>query len=93
MELMFLPVLIGGTVYLWVDAKMPKHIRGMSTYTWFTYTFHTSMALIVNRMLVTGILQIAGTDTDKLIIFDFSAGIFLLTAILFLLKSRKRLAR
>jgi len=93
MELMFLPVLIVGFVYLWIDGKMPMHIKGMSIYTWFTYTLHTSIALIVNRMLVTGILQIAGTDTDKLIIFDFSAGIFLLAATLFFWKLRKRMAR
>ena len=93
MEFMFLPTMIGGVAYLWIDAKIPKNIRGLPIYTWFTYTFHTSMALIVNRMFVTGILHIAGTDTDKLIVFDLSASIFFLASVLFLLKSRKSIAR
>ena len=93
MELMFLPVLIGGIIYFWIDKKTPKNVKVQSLYTWFTYTFHTAVVLMVNRMLVTGILYIAGTDTDKLFIFDASIALFSTFAIFFLFKIGKISAR
>jgi|GEM_PF-5802686 len=93
MELMFLPVIILGACYVWIDHQMPSKQKFTPMYIGFTYIFHTAMALIVNRMLVSGILQIAGTDSDKLFIFDYSAAIFLFTAVMILLLILKKLAR
>jgi hypothetical protein len=93
MELMFLPVILLGAFYMWIDHQMPIKQKLSPMYIGFTYIFHTAMALIVNRMLVSGILQIAGTESDKIFIFDFAIVIFLFAAVMILLLILRKLAR
>lgn len=78
---------------MWIDHQMPIKQKLSPMYIGFTYIFHTAMALIVNRMLVSGILQIAGTESDKLFIFDYTAIIFMFMALMILLLILRRLAR
>ena len=85
MALMFLPVLCGGAVYLLIDARVPLIHKSKTSYVWFTYTYHTFMALFVNRLLIEGILQIAGSDSNAMVIFDVSLIFFLVVSLIFLL--------
>lgn len=92
MSLMFTPVLLGGAVYLWIDAQVPSIHKSRAFYVWFTYTFHTFIALFVNRLLIEGILQIAGSDSSAMVIFDVALIFFLAVSLLFLLKTARYIA-
>lgn len=93
MELMFLPVLIGGIIFLWLDGFMPDKVQRQPLYTVYTYTFHTAIAMMVNGMLVSGILHIAGSESDKIIIFDIAAYFFIAATAIILIKIIRDMAR
>lgn len=93
MELMFLPVLIGGIIFMWLDRFIPEKGKRLHLYTVYTYTFHTAIAFFVNGMLVSGILHIAGSESDKIIIFDGAATFFIAVTAIILIKIVRDMAR
>lgn len=93
MALMFMPVLFGGAIYLWIDARVPLIHKSKTYYVWFTYTYHTFIALFVNRLLIEGILQIAGSDSNAMVIFDAALVFFLAVSLIFLIKTVRNIVR
>ncbi|PKM86953.1 MAG: hypothetical protein CVU85_06790 [Firmicutes bacterium HGW-Firmicutes-10] len=74
MTLMFLPVLLGGLVFVLLRALMKHRLYKHRLYRLFTFLYHSSIALFVNGMLVKGILEIAGTGSKYIVIFQLLAG-------------------
>jgi hypothetical protein len=93
MELMFLPVLIGGIIFMWLERFIPDKVKRMPVHTLYTYSFHTAIAIMVNGMLVSGILHIAGSESDKIVIFDITATFFIAVTAIILIKIIRDMAR
>ena len=69
MTLMFLPVLVGGIFWVSLRGFFKARLRGHRLYRLLTFLFHSSIAFLVNGMLVKGILDIAGTSSNYILLF------------------------
>lgn len=85
MTLMFLPVLFGGIMIVTLRGVMKERLWNHRLYRLFSYLYHSSIALLVNGMLVKGVLEIAGTHSKYLIVFHLFFGIFATLTIVALL--------
>jgi hypothetical protein len=92
MTFMFLPVLLGGFVLVVLRAILKKRLVEHRLYRLFSFSFHSSIALLVNGMLVKGILEIAGTGSKYLFIFQYLAGLLsvMTMVVMFLIITSKR---
>jgi hypothetical protein len=92
MTLMFLPVLTGGLVLTMLRAVMKHRLYNHRLYRLFSFLYHSSIALVVNGMLVKGILEIADASTKSTAIFELlSAALAMLSIwILFLIIKNKK---
>ncbi|MDP2813008.1 MAG: hypothetical protein Q8S15_03010 [Erysipelotrichaceae bacterium] len=86
MTLMFLPVLLGGILFVTLRWIMKGWLWNHRLYRLFSYLYHSSIVVFVNGMLVRGILEIAGSDSKFLLVFHLLfgllAGLTLLTLLL-----------
>ena len=92
MTLMFLPVLLGGILFVILRWIMKERFWNHRLYRLFSYLYHSSIVVFVNGMLVRGILEIGGTDSKLLVVFQLVFGVLAaLTVLIFLLiiKGRK----
>lgn len=92
MTLMFLPVLLGGILFVTLRWIMKERFWNHHLYRLFSYLYHSSIVVFVNGMLVRGILEIGGTHSKLLVVFQVLFGVLsVLTVLIFLLiiKGRK----
>lgn len=75
MTLMFMPVLLGGLLFVTMRWIMKGRLWNHRLYRLFSFLYHSAMVLLVNGMLVTGILEIAHTNSQFLYIYPVLAGL------------------
>lgn len=75
MILMFMPVLLGGLLFVTMRWIMKGRLWNHRLYRLFSFLYHSAMVLLVNGMLVTGILEIAHTNSQFLYIYPVLAGL------------------
>ena len=76
MTLMFLPVLVGGILWVGLRWLIKARLWGHRLYRMFSFLYHSSVALLVNGMLVAGILEIGGTNSNFIMLFWLFSGLF-----------------
>jgi hypothetical protein len=85
MTLMFLPVLFGGIVLVILRGIMKERLLNHRLYRLFSYLYHSSIVIFVNGMLVRGVLEIAGTYSKHLYVFNVLFGILLVLTVITLI--------
>lgn len=85
MTLMFLPVLLGGLLFVTLRWIMKERLWNHRLYRLFSYLYHSSIIVFVNGMLVRGIVEIAGSGSKFLLVFDIFFGILAVLTVLTLL--------
>jgi hypothetical protein len=92
MTLMFLPVLLGGILWVGLRWLYKERLWGHRLYRMLSFLYHSAIALLINGMLVQGILEIAQTNSIYVMLFWVLAGfVAILTVLTFysLISSKK----
>ncbi len=92
MTLMFLPVLLGGILWVGLRWFFKARLWGHRLYRMLSFFYHSAIVVLINGLLVNGILEIAETESDYVIIFWALSGVLAILAIMIFVlitKSRK----
>lgn len=89
---MFLPVLLGGILWVGLRWFFKARLWGHRLYRMLSFFYHSAIVVLINGLLVNGILEIAETESDYVIIFWALSGVLAILAIMIFVlitKSRK----
>lgn len=92
MTLMFLPVLLGGILWVGLRWFFKARLWGHRLYRMLSFFYLSAIVVLINGLLVNGILEIAETESDYVIIFWALSGVLAILAIMIFVlitKSRK----